>query len=131
MTTKNICEFLQGFSAQELKEHGILKGTSHLLMGASVDPLITFMQEHGVERLEYPDSNWFLDVHRDFRNPGSEELKEGNVANLSVRGSVFSYTNTTITHTTNDRTKSRRLEKKPRKSASDLNVIYRMLFDGT
>ena len=96
MKTKNITEFLQGFSVEELREHGILRGTSNQLKGLSIDPLIALMQKHGVERLEYPSRNWFLDIEGNFSNPTSEEQREGKVTDLSNPGSVFNYTNTTI-----------------------------------
>lgn len=54
------------------------------------------MQEHSVDRLEFPDRNWYLDINANFSNPSSLELKEGNVSALSNPGSVFNYTNTTI-----------------------------------
>ena len=96
MTTKNIREFLQAFSVEELKERGILRGTSNLLKGISIDPLITLMQEYSVKQLEYPERNWFLDVEGNFRTHASAELKDVKVAHLSNPGSVFNYTNTTI-----------------------------------
>jgi len=96
MKTKNIAEFLQGFFVEELRERGILRGVSNQLKGLSIDPLIALMQEHGVQRLEYPSRNWFLDIEGNFRNPTSDELKEGKVTDLSNPGSVFNYTNTTI-----------------------------------
>jgi hypothetical protein len=55
MTTKNVTEFLQNFSVEDLKEAGILRGISNQLKGTSIDPLIALMREHGVDRLEYPD----------------------------------------------------------------------------
>jgi hypothetical protein len=96
MTTKNVTEFLQNFSVEDLKEAGILRGISNQLKGTSIDPLIALMREHGVDRLEYPDRKWFLDVERNFRNPTSQDLKEGRVTDLSNPGSVFTGTNATI-----------------------------------
>lgn len=96
MITKNVREFLLDFSPEELKDFGVLRGTLNLLNSQSVDPLITLMQEQNVERLEYPEHNWYLDIKGNFRNPGSSELKEGKVADLSKPGFVFSLTNTTI-----------------------------------
>lgn len=96
MTIKNIREFLESLPEEELKERGILRGPSNQLMGISLDPLIHLMQEHGVERLEYPPRNWFLDIQGTFKNPGSEELREGKVTDLSNPGSVFNYMNTTL-----------------------------------
>ena len=96
MTTKNIREFLESLPEEELKERGILRGLSNQLKGLSLGPLIFLMQEHGVERLEYPPRNWFLDIQGNFKNPGSEELKEGKVTDLSNPGSVFNLTNTIL-----------------------------------
>ena len=96
MTTKNIREFLDSLSVDELKERGILRGPSNQLMGISLDPLNRLMQEHGIERVEYPPSNWFLDIQGNFKNPGSAELKEGKVTDLSNPGSVFNSMNTTL-----------------------------------
>jgi hypothetical protein len=96
MTTKNIREFLESLPEEELKERGILRGPSNQLKGISLDPLILLMQEHGVERLEYPPRNWFLDIQGNFKNPGSEELREGKVTDLSNPGSVFNLTNTIL-----------------------------------
>ena len=96
MTTKNILEFLESLPVDELKERGILRGSSNQLGGISLDPLNRLMQEHGVERLEYPPRNWFLDIQGNFRNPGSEEQKEGKITDLSKRGSVFKYMNTVL-----------------------------------
>ena len=96
MTAQNISEFLQQFSVETLKDRGILKGPSNQLKGTSVDPLIALMREHHVDRLECPSRNWFLDVEGNFRNPASQELKEGRVTDLSNPGRVFSYTNTTM-----------------------------------
>jgi len=96
MTTKNIREFLESLPVEELKERGILRGSSNQLGGISLDPLNRLMQEHGVERLEYPPRNWFLDIQGNFRNPGSEEQKEGKITDLSKRGSVFKYMNTIL-----------------------------------
>jgi hypothetical protein len=96
MTTQNIIEFLQAFGVEDLKNRGILNGTSNQLKGTSVDPLIALMRERGVDRLECPSRNWFLGIEGDFGNPASQELKEGRITDLSNPGSVFSYTNTTI-----------------------------------
>jgi hypothetical protein len=96
MITKNVREFLLGFSTEELKDRGVLRGTLNQLRAQSVDPLITLMQEQNVERLEYPEHNWYLDVKGNFRNPRSGELKEGKIINLSNPGSVFDLANTTI-----------------------------------
>ena len=96
MTTRNIREFLEALPFEELKERGILRGLSNQLKGLSLSPLIFLMQEHGVERLEYPPRNWFLDIQGNFKNPGSEELREGKVTDLSNPGSVFNLTNTIL-----------------------------------
>jgi hypothetical protein len=96
MTTKNVTDFLQGFSIEDLKDRGVLRGTSNQLKALSIGPLIALMKEHSVDSLEYPSRNWFLDVEGNFKNPASQELKEGKITDLSNLGSVFSYTNTTI-----------------------------------
>jgi len=96
MTTKNAFDFLQGFSAAELSQRGILRGASNQLKSLSLSPLIALMQEHGVNRLEDTKSDWFLDVEGNFKNSKSTESKQGNITDLSNPGNVFNYKNPTI-----------------------------------
>jgi len=93
MVTKNIKKFLLEFKFNELSNRGILKGKLLLLQGKSVEPLIDLMRECGVERVEYPDANWFLDTEGKFMNPYSPEQKEGEINELSKLSSVFKRTN--------------------------------------
>lgn len=96
MKTQNIREFLLAFSIEYLKEREILRGASNQLKALSINPLITLMRENNIDRLEFPDRNWFLDIGGNFSNPASSELKEGNISELSNPGSVFNLTNTII-----------------------------------
>ncbi|MBD3340984.1 MAG: DUF91 domain-containing protein [Candidatus Lokiarchaeota archaeon] len=96
MKTQNVRDFLSRFSVEELKDRGILRGISNQLKALSVEPLIELMRENGLERLDFPDRNWYLDDHANFSNPASSELKEGNVSALSNPGAVFNLTNSII-----------------------------------
>ena len=97
MTTRNVKEFLQEYSAGELNGPGILRGTSNMLQGLSVEPLIALMKESGVQKLEFPPIGWSLDTEYNFRNRFSpEELKEGKVQELAKMGSGFTRTNVHI-----------------------------------
>ena len=96
MKTQNIRELLQAFSIEYLQGREILRGTSNQLKALSISPLIALMRENSIDRLEFPDRNWFLDIEGNFSNPASSELKEGNISELSSPGSVFNLTNTTI-----------------------------------
>ncbi len=94
MATRNIKEFLEEFTLADLKRRGVLKGK--LLKGKSVEPLIDLMRECGVERVEYPDADWFLDTEGKFMNPYSPEQKKGKTDELSKMGSVFTRTNSVL-----------------------------------
>ena len=89
MTTRDIREFLQSFPPDELKDHGILVGPTNLLRRLSVQPLLTLMREQGVSRLKPLNHDWFLDEKGEFRNKGSEERKEENIAHLRNQGETF------------------------------------------
>lgn len=97
MTTKNIKEFLRGFSREALRERGILRGTRNLLQGKSVESLVRLMRESRVRRLEYQGikngTAWYLDVDRCFGNPFSPKLKVGKTDELQTLGHVFTGTN--------------------------------------
>lgn len=96
MNAQNIRDFLLSFSVEHLKELGILRGASNQLKAFSIDPLMALMRENSIDRLEFPDRNWFFDIDGNFSNPASSELKEGNISTLTNPGSVFLRTNTTI-----------------------------------
>ncbi len=96
MTTRDVREFLKSFTANELKDRGILFGPRNLLMGHGVQALLTLMKEQGISRLESPAHDWFLDEQGDFRNKNAEERKEGNIGDLQKLGSVFNYMNAAI-----------------------------------
>ena len=96
MTTENIREFLERIPLEELKQRGVLRGTTNLLQGQSLDPLIQLMKGKGIQRLEHPESDWFLDVDGSFKNNDSREWRKNRLDELSSRGSVFDYTNRTI-----------------------------------
>ena len=96
MTTRDIPEFLQSFRADELRDRGILFGPRNLLMGQSVQPLLTLMKEQGISRLESLVHDWFLDDEGEFTNKKSEERTEGNIADLKNLGALFQQKNTSI-----------------------------------
>ena len=96
MTTRDIREFVKTFTADELKDRGILFGPKNLLMGHSVQALLALMKEQGISRLQAPDQDWFLDGQGAFSNKNSSERKNGNIADLEKLGSVFNYTNAAI-----------------------------------
>ena len=90
--TENIREFLLRFTEEELTERGILRGQTCILQGTSVDPLLALMKEQNVKRIEFPLSNWFLDVDYSFNNPHSVEHLT-NIKQLRHLGSVFNLQN--------------------------------------
>ncbi|HZA25908.1 MAG TPA: endonuclease NucS domain-containing protein, partial [Dehalococcoidia bacterium] len=95
MTTRDVREFLNNFTADQLEERGILHGSGllgpgyRILRTASVQPLLALMREAGIRRLESVAHDWFLDENGDFRNKRSNEYKEGNIADLQYEGAVF------------------------------------------
>ncbi len=96
MTTENVRDFLERIPLEELKQRGVLRGTTNILQGPSLDPLLELMRESSVERLEHPETDWFLDVNRTFRNNDSREWRKSNIDELSSKGSVFDYANTIV-----------------------------------
>ena len=96
MTTRDIRDFLNSCTADELKDRGILFGPTNILMGHGVRALLTFMKDQGISRLESPAHDWFLDGQGEFSNKTSEERKKGNIADLQKLGSVFNYMNAAI-----------------------------------
>jgi hypothetical protein len=80
MTTRDVREFLNSFTADQLEERGILHGSGllgpgyRILRTASVQPLLDLMREAGIRRLESVAHDWFLlDENGDFRNKRSNE----------------------------------------------------------
>jgi len=96
MTTKDVKEFLQDFSVEELKEREILRGATLLLNAGSIDPLVELMKEHRVDKLVGIGERWFLDTEGNFANPGSTESKKGKIRDLSNPGNVFMWRNRDI-----------------------------------
>ena len=96
MTTMNMKDFLQGFSAKELRERDILITARNILQGVSVKPLIGLMRNSGIQKLEYQPIGWSLDTDYNFSNRFSPELKKGKVQDLKKPGSVFTKTNRDI-----------------------------------
>ena len=92
----NVIEFLDGFTAEELEERGILIGKDRYLRAASVEPLLKLMEENGVSRLAEPPRRWFLTSEGEFSNPLSVEIKTGDYRDLRNPGSVFNEQNTYI-----------------------------------
>jgi hypothetical protein len=85
---ENIRDFLRRFTEEELEDRGVLQGQAKLLRETSIDHLIALMKEHNVDKLEFPERNWFLDADYNFNNPRSLE-RATNVYQLSMRGEVF------------------------------------------
>ena len=85
---ENIRDFLLRFPAQELVDRGVLQGNNNSLRGPSIDPLIALMKEHGVDKLDFPNQEWFLDLDGNFNNPRSRQ-NSNNVSQLSGREGVF------------------------------------------
>jgi len=97
MTTRDVREFLGSFDVKDLTKRGILRGTSNLLTGRSLRPLMDLMVERGVTRLESPDHDWYLDVKEGrYRNMYSFEEKEGNIDGVIKPGTVFNLMNVHI-----------------------------------
>ena len=93
--TENVRDFLGRFTPEELIEKKVVRGHSRLMYGDCLDPLVSFMREHGVHKLELPERNWFLDTNYNFNNPlSSEKVNNANV--LANPGDVFNYQNTHI-----------------------------------
>lgn len=96
MTELHIKEFLTRFSVDELTSEGILREGSLFLSNLSVEPLINWMNTHGVTRVYAPEGDWFLTSQGEFQNPYSTEAKTGSVESLNARGNVFYRQNPTI-----------------------------------
>lgn len=94
---KDIREFLEEFTVEELVDRGVLRGETYQLRGTSIGPLQDLMREYNVERLVAANRNWFLGVDGEFSNSGSdEEIKTGNVSQLQKKGNVFNEQNPAI-----------------------------------
>ena len=93
--TENVRDFLNRFTPEELANKGILRGQTHLLQARSVDPLIEWMRQHNVEKLEFPDREWFLSIDLNFNNPQSNE-DATSVEQLVQKGNVFNLQNVRI-----------------------------------
>ena len=96
MTTKNVKDFLNDFSPEELINRDILNYLDNRLNNLSVQPLLGLMKEKGVSRLEWPPHKWFFGVDGNFGNKNVNYLKEGNIKDLQQVGELFMYMNTTI-----------------------------------
>ncbi len=92
----DVVEFLNRFSADDLAEKGVLRGTTLVLRNNSVLPLLNLMEQEKVTRLHAEDRGWHLTSGGDFANPLSAEAKAGPVADLENPGNVFNYQNTAI-----------------------------------
>lgn len=89
-------KFLRRFREDGLEARGVLRPNRHfgyLLNNESVAPLLRLMIERKVSRLVADDRDWYLAIDVEFKNPGSEESKEGNVRDLKNQGSVFNEQN--------------------------------------
>lgn len=88
--TKNVKDFLNEFSTDELKNLGILQEKErNLLRHDSINPLIKLMNKNDIGKLEYPNVNWYFDVNGNFRNIKAPKLKEGNISELENPGNIF------------------------------------------
>lgn len=86
---KDIRKFLEEFTVEELVDRGVLRPDrrfEYLLTGESVLHLMDMMREYNVARLVETERNWFLGVDGEFSNPGSDEIKTGNVSQLQKKG---------------------------------------------
>lgn len=93
---RDIREFLEEIGEDILEARGVLRPDprfEYLLNNKSVAPLLRLMDERSVTRLVEEDRNWFLTHDGEFKNPRSEELKEGNVRDLENPGNVFNEQN--------------------------------------
>jgi hypothetical protein len=90
----NIREFLLTISENELQETGVLSNRN-LLQGTSITPLLELMKSKNIQRVEFPEIKWFLEVDGQFSNPYSPKIKNGNVEEIEP-GHLFSYTNKDI-----------------------------------
>ncbi len=91
----NIKDYLKKFKPDELTSKGILYTKSYELKGKSIESLINLMKEQNIQRLEYPEREWYLEIRDDeiyFKNPYPypREIIEGNIIDLDKLGSVFS-----------------------------------------
>ena len=89
----NIREFLKECPESELKSKGILRGSTKILQGTSVAPLIELMKAKCVLRVEFTEIKWFLESNGQFSNPFSPEAKSGNLDDILSKGSLFRQTN--------------------------------------
>ena len=98
---RNITEFLKEIGKEELVARGVLKrvqksdGENLQLRGESIGPLQDLMREYNVTRLVGRDKKkWFFEIDGEFANslawkPTGEEIKRGNVSQLSRKGNLF------------------------------------------
>ena len=96
---KDIREFLEEVGEAKLEARDVLipnRRHDYLLNNKSVNSLLRLMVEYEVSRLVAEDRGWFLEEGGKFENPGSQEIKEGNVRDLENRGSVFTRQNRRI-----------------------------------
>jgi hypothetical protein len=76
MTTKNVKDFLNDFSPEELINRDILNYSDNRLNNLSVQPLVALMKEKEIGRLEWPSHKWFFEVNGNFGNKNVNYLKE-------------------------------------------------------
>jgi len=87
----NIREFLLTISENKLQETGVLSNRN-LLQGTSITPLLELMKSKNIQRVEFPEIKWFLEVDGQFSNHYSPKIKNGNVEEIEP-GHLFAYTN--------------------------------------
>ena len=93
--TENVRDFLFRFTQEELADREILRGQTYVLNARSVYPLIELMRQHNVEKLDFPDREWFLAIDLGFSNPQSNE-DSTSVEQLANKGNVFNEQNVHI-----------------------------------
>ena len=99
---QDVRTFLKRFSMNLLITRLILyrrryrRGPRYELKAGSVGPLIKLMKEHNVTKLVAEDMGWYLTSDRQFRNPGSGEIREGSISDLRNQGEVFTNRNRDI-----------------------------------
>lgn len=91
MKEQNIFELLASAPKEKWISDGILKikGLSAILTAASVEPLLTLMEERKIDKLYSSKSPWYLTSDGYFNNPTSAEFRTGFIENLKRKSSIF------------------------------------------
>ena len=92
----NIAEYLNSIGEASLVERKVLRGTTRLLNGRSLLPLLDLLHSGCVDQLEDEDAGWILSADGWFINPKSPAAKQGYGRELENYGDVFWGQNSTI-----------------------------------